>query len=65
MLLNHVLKLCSCVKIPPFMGCLASPFLGKAKAWVVEEEKEKNKREKKTSRVTESFFSFMRVPLIL
>ena len=56
---------CSCVKIPLFMGCPASPFIGKGKAWVTEEEKEKNEREKKASRVVGSFFSFMRVLSIL
>ena len=47
------------------MGRHASPFIGEGKAWVTEEEKEKNKREKKASRVAEYFFSFMRVPLIM
>ena len=47
------------------MGYLASPFIGKGKARVTEEEKEKNEREKKASRITGSFFSFMWVPLIL
>ena len=50
---------------PPFMGRPASPFIGEGKARVIEEEKEKNEREKKASRVAGSFFSFMRVPLIL
>ena len=49
----------------PFMGCPASPFIGEGKAWVTAEEKEKNEREKKASRIAGSFFSFMRVPLIL
>ena len=47
------------------MGCPASSFIGQGKARVIEEEKEKNEREKKASRVTGSFFSFMRVPPIL
>ena len=58
LLLSHVLMSCSCVQIPPFMGHPTSPFIGKGKAWVTEEEKEKNEREKKASRVTGSF-SFM------
>ena len=49
----------------PFMGCPASSFIGKGKAWVIEEEKEKNKREKKASRIAGSFFSFMQIPPIL
>ena len=63
--LSRVLVSCSCVKIPPFMGRPPSPFIGKGKTWVTEEEKKKNEREKKASRVAESFFSFMRVPPIL
>ena len=63
--LSRVLMSCSCVKISPFMGRPASPFIGKGKAHVTEEEKEKNDREKKASRVAGSVFSFMRVPLIL
>ena len=47
------------------MGRPTSPFIGKGKAWVTEEEKEKNEIEKKASRIAGSFFSFMRVPLIL
>ena len=49
------------------MGRPAFPFIGEGKARVTEEEKEKNEREreKKASRVTGSFFSFMRVPLII
>ena len=50
---------------PPFMGCPASPFIGKGKAQDIEEEKEKNERDKKASRVARSFFSFMWVPPIL
>ena len=63
--LSRVLMSCSCVQISPFMGHPAFPFIGEGKAWVIEEEKEKNKREKKAFRVVGSFFSFMRVPLIL
>ena len=63
--LSRVLVLCSCVLIPPFMGRPASPFIGEGKARVTEEEKEKNERDKKASRVVGSFFSFMRVPSIL
>ena len=47
------------------MGRPASPFIGEEKARVIEEEKEKNEREKKASRITGSFFSFIRVPPIL
>ena len=43
------------------MGRLASSFIGEGKARVTEEEKEKNEREKKASRVARSFFSFMQV----
>ena len=46
------------------MGCPASPFIGEGKARVTEEEKEKNEREKKASRIAGSF-SFMRVLPIL
>ena len=69
--LSHVLVSCSCVQISvsrsrsPFMGRPASPFIGEGKTWVIEEENEKNEREKKTSRAVGSFFSFMWVPLIL
>ena len=58
----HVMLLCP---DPPFHGRLASSFIGEGKARVTEEEKEKNEREKKASRVARSFFSFMRVPPIL
>ena len=66
--LSHVLVSCSYVKIPlisPLMGRPASPFIGEGKVRVIEEEKEKNEREKKASRIGGSFFSFMRVPPIL
>ena len=64
--LSRVLVSCSCVKDPLFfMGRPAFPFIGEGKAWVTEEENEKNEREKKASRAIGSFFSFMRVPPIL
>ena len=47
------------------MGRSVSSFIGEGKARVTEKEKEKNEREKKASRVTGSFFSFMGVPPIL
>ena len=47
------------------MGCPAFPFIGQGKVWVIAEEKEKNEREKKAIRTVGSFFSFMRVSLIL
>ena len=47
------------------MGHPTSLFIGEGKAWVTEEEKEKNEREKEAFRVVGSFFSIMRVPLIL
>ena len=49
----------------PFMGRPASPFLGEGKARVTAEEKEKNEREQKASRIAGSFYSFMRVLPIL
>ena len=66
--LSRVLVSCSCVfDSPPLssLGHPAFPFIDEGKAWVTDEEKEKNEREKKASRVAGSFFSFMRVPLIL
>ena len=64
--LSRVLVLGSCVQISPlsrffFMGRYAFPFTGEGKAWVTEEENEKNAREKKASRIAGSFFSFMQV----
>ena len=44
------------------MRCPAFPFIGQGKAWVIVEEKEENEKEKKSSRIAGSFFSFMRVP---
>ena len=64
MLLSRVLVSYSCVKIPPFIRRLASPFIGEEKARVTVKEKEKNEREKKAFRIVGSF-SFMRVPSIL
>ena len=43
--LSYVLVSCSGVKIPPFIGCPASPFIGEGKSQVIEEENEKNDRE--------------------
>ena len=47
------------------MGRPASPFIDEGKARVTAEEKKKNEREKKGSRIAGSFFSFMGVPPIL
>ena len=47
------------------MGHPASHFIGEGKERVTAEEKEKNEREKKASKVAGSFFSFMQVPPIL
>ena len=58
--LSRVVMSCSCVKIPPFMGHPASPFIGKGKAWVIEEEKKKNEIERKASRITGFITSSMR-----
>ena len=65
--LSCVLVSCSCllILISPFMGHPASPFIGEGKARVTVEKNEKDKREKNASRIVGSFFSFMRVPLIL
>ena len=46
----------------PSMGHPAFPFIGQGKARVTVEEKEKNERERKASRITGSFFTFMWVP---
>jgi len=43
------------------MGCPASHFIGEGRARITTEEKEKNQREKKASRIIGSFFLFMRV----
>ena len=56
----------SCGSGSPFTGRPALSFIGEGKARVTAEEKEKNERERdKASRIAGSFFSFMRVPLIL
>ena len=47
------------------MWCPAFPFIGQGKARVITEEKEKNQREKKASRITRSFFLFMQVPSVM
>ena len=54
-------QLMRCVAMP-FMGRLVFSFIGQGKAWVIVEEKEENEKEKKSSRIAGSFFSFMRVP---
>ena len=46
-------------------GTLLPLFIGETKAQDIVEIKEKNGREKKASRITESFIFFMRVPPIL
>ena len=47
------------------MGRPTFPFIGEGEARVIAEEKEKNERERKASRIAGSFFSFMQVPSIL
>ena len=44
------------------MGRPAFPFIGQGKARVTVEGKEENEKEKKSSRIVGSFFSFTRVP---
>ena len=44
----------------PLMGRPAFPFIGQGKAWVTVEGKEETEKEKKSSRIVESF-SFTRV----
>ena len=51
-------QLMRCVAMP-FMGCPAFPFIGQGKARVIVEGKEEDEKEKKFSRITGSFFSFM------
>ena len=53
-----------CVAMP-FMGRPVFPFIGQEKARVTVEEKEEDKKEKNSSRIAESFFSFTWVPLTL
>ena len=48
-----------------FMGRPAFPFIGQRKARVTVEGKEENEKERASSKFTESFFSFTRVPLTL
>ena len=45
-----------------FMGRPAFPFIGQGKAHVIVEGQEENEKEKKSSRIAGSFFSFTRVP---
>ena len=52
-------QLMRCVAMP-FMGRPAFPFIGQGKAPVTVEGKEENEKEKKSSRITGSFFSFTR-----
>ena len=47
------------------MGHPAFPFIGQGKAHVTVGGKEENEKEKKSSRIARSFFSFTRVPLTL
>ena len=54
-------QLMRCVAIP-LMGRPAFPFIGQGKAWVIVEGKEENEKEKKSSRIVGSFFSFTQVP---
>ena len=42
------------------MGRPAFPFIGQGKAWIIVEGKEENEKEKKSSRIAGSFFSFTR-----
>ena len=46
----------------PHMGRPAFPFIGQGKAQVTVEGKEEKEKEKKSSRIAGSFFSFTRVP---
>ena len=46
----------------PFMDRPAFPFIGQGKVRVIVEGKEENEKEKKSTRIARSFFSFMRVP---
>ena len=56
--------LMQCV-LMPLMGCPTFPFIGQGKAWVIVEGKQEKEKEKKSSRIIGSFFSFMQVPLTL
>ena len=46
----------------PLMGHPAFPFIGQGKAGVTAKEKEGKEKEKKSSRIDGSFFSFTWVP---
>ena len=46
-------------------GMPCFPFISQGKAWVIVDGKEENEKEKKSSRIVGSFFSFMRVSLTL
>ena len=46
----------------PFMGRPAFPFIGQGKARVTVEGKKEDEKEKKSSRIVGSFFSFTWVP---
>ena len=45
-----------------FVGHPSFPFIGHGKAWVIVEGKEENEKDKKSSRIAGSSFSFTRVP---
>ena len=49
----------------PFIGRPAFSFIGQGNARVIVEGKEENEKEKKSSRIAKSFFSFTWVPLTL
>ena len=57
-------ELIRCV-VMPFMGCSAFPFIGQGKARVIVEGKKEDAKEKKSSRIVGSFFSFTWVPSTL
>ena len=50
-------ELMRCVAMP-LMGRPAFPFIGQGKARVIVEGKDENEKEKKSSRIVGSFFSF-------
>ena len=54
-------ELMRCV-VMPLMGRPTFPFIGQGKAQITVEEKEENEKEKKSSKIAGSFFSFTRVP---
>ena len=49
----------------PFVGHPAFPFIGQGKARVTVDRKEEDEKEKKSSRIAGSFFSFTWVPLTM